>query len=118
MGVFANQILNNKPMTIRGDGEQRRDFTYVGDVVNDNLEVGFYEKLKGAHIYNIGSGKNYSVNQIADMLGEDHPKEYIDPVTEPRQTLANSNQFMEYFDWQPEGNLEEWLEEWKEDMRI
>ena len=34
IGIFVDQLLNGKPMTIRGDGEQRRDFTYVGDVVN------------------------------------------------------------------------------------
>ena len=37
MGIFISQILNNQPMTIRGDGEQRRDFTYVGDVVSANI---------------------------------------------------------------------------------
>ena len=37
IGIFVDQLLNGKPMTIRGDGEQRRDFTYVGDVVNANI---------------------------------------------------------------------------------
>ena len=40
MGIFAQQkLLNGKPMTIRGDGEQRRDFTYVGDVVDANIKM-------------------------------------------------------------------------------
>jgi len=39
MGVFAQQRLNGEKMTIRGDGEQRRDFTYVGDVVDANIRV-------------------------------------------------------------------------------
>ena len=42
MGAFAKQMLENKPMTIRGDGEQRRDFTYVDDVVDANIRAGFY----------------------------------------------------------------------------
>tara|TARA_Y100000034_G_scaffold130213_1_gene188072 strand:+ start:820 stop:1722 length:903 start_codon:yes stop_codon:yes gene_type:complete len=116
MGVFAQQRLEDKPMTIRGDGEQRRDFTYVDDVVEANMQVGFHETLKGAHIYNIGNGDNRSVNEIADLIGGDRVN--VDPVVEPKETLADNNQFMEYFDWQPKGNLEKWIKKWKKDLGL
>ena len=86
MGVFAQQKLNGKPMTIRGDGEQRRDFTYVGDVVEANMKVGFTKiKLEG-DVFNIGNGDNRSVNEIADMIGGDRIN--VDPVIEPKETLS------------------------------
>jgi len=116
MGVFAQQRLNGKPMTIRGDGEQRRDFTYVGDVVEANMQVGFDEgPLRGA-VLNVGNGDNRSVNQIADLIGGDRVN--VDPVVEPRETLADNTQIMEYFDWKPTGNLEEWIPKWKEEIGL
>ena len=55
IGVFLNQYLNNIPLTIRGDGNQKRDFTYVGDVVRANLLASQYANIKPGEIFNIGS---------------------------------------------------------------
>ena len=116
MGIFAGQRLEGKPMTIRGDGEQRRDFTYVGDVVEANIQVGFDERpLRGA-VLNIGNGDNRSVNEIADLIGGDRIN--VEPVVEPKETLADNRQMMECFDWTPKGNLEEWIVKWKEDIGL
>jgi len=116
MGIFAKQRLNNEPMTINGDGEQRRDFTYVGDVVEANIQVGFYEHpLKGA-IFNVGNGDNRSVNEIADMMGDE--KIHRDPVLEPRETLADNRELMECFDWKPTMKIEDWVEKWKKEIGL
>jgi UDP-glucose 4-epimerase len=116
MGKFAQQRLNGEPMTIRGDGEQKRDFVYVGDVVEANIQAGFYEhSLKGA-VFNIGNGDNRSVNQIADLIGGDRIT--VNPVVEPKETLADTSAFQECFDWKPTGNLEEWIPKWKREMGI
>ena len=116
MGIFAGQRLEGKPMTIRGDGEQRRDFTYVGDVVEANVQVGFDKgPLRGA-VLNVGNGDNRSVNEIADLIGGERVN--VDPVVEPRETLADNTQIMEYFDWKPTGNLEEWIPKWKEEIGL
>ena len=69
IGIFAKQMLEGKPLTITNDGNQRRDFTYVGDVVEANiLAANYQEKLKGES-FNIGNGGNFSINEVADMLG-------------------------------------------------
>ena len=116
MGIFAGQRLEGKPMTIRGDGEQRRDFTYVGDVVNANIQVGFDEcYLKGA-VLNVGNGDNRSVNEIADLIGGE--KINVEPVIELRETLADNTQIMECFDWQPTMKLEDWLPKWKKELGL
>ena len=91
-GIFLQQKLDGKPLTIRGDGEQRRDFTYVKDVVNANIKAAT-SSIGSGEIINIGSGTNYSVNQLADMVGGD--RTFIDPVIEPRETLADNTRAKE-----------------------
>ncbi len=117
MGIFAGQRLKNQPMTIRGDGEQRRDFTHVDDVVDANVKcmeyigVGF----KG-DVYNIGNGDNRSVNEIADLIDGDRIN--VDPVIEPKETLANYDKANKVLGWSPKGNLEQWIPTWKEEIGL
>ena len=66
-GVFLAQKLNNKPLTVVGDGTQTRDFTFVTDVVE-----GFYNAAKSdldGEIINLGSGNTYSINTLTSLLG-------------------------------------------------
>ena len=116
MGVFAQQRLNGEPMTIRGDGEQRRDFTYVGDVVDANIRAGFYIHPIWGDVFNIGNGDNRSVNDIANMIGGD--KVNVEPVVEPRETLADNSKFKKTLGWSPDGNLEEWVKVWKKELGL
>ena len=114
--IFANQILNGKPLTINNDGEQRRDFTYVGDVVNANILAATNpEDLKG-EAFNIGNGNNYSVNELADMLGGE--KSYGNKVIEPFQTLADNSKALLILDWDPKGDLPTWIKKYKQDLGI
>ena len=120
MGIFAGQKLNGKPMTINGDGEQRRDFTYVGDVVESNVlaatNTEIYDDNIKCRVFNIGNGDNRSVNQIADLLGGD--RIHRDPVIEPRETLSDSNKAKEMLGWKPTTTLEEWIPKWKEKIGL
>ena len=118
MGKFAQQILDGKRMTIRGDGEQRRDFIYVGDVVKANILAATTEVRAAtrAKPINIGNGNNYSVNDIANMLGG--KRVYIDPVIEPKETLANNTIAKYLLEWEPTGNIEKWIEGYKKELGI
>lgn len=113
IAIFEEQFRNKQPFTINNDGEQRRDFTYVGDVVNANILAAEYDgKLKG-EAFNIGNGKNYSVNELADMFGgEDYPKKYGNQVIEPFQTLADNSKSKAILGWNPTGDLKEWLKQY------
>ena len=114
--IFANQILSGKPLTIHNDGEQRRDFTYVGDVVNANILAATNpEDLKG-EAFNIGNGNNYSVNELADMLGGE--KSYGNKVIEPFQTLADNSKANLDLGWIPTGDLPTWIETYKKELGI
>jgi UDP-glucose 4-epimerase len=110
IGIFLRQRAAGEPLTIVGDGEQRRDFTYVGDVVSANVLAATKEVDSDVfgQLYNVGTGTNYSVNQIARMF--DHPSEYIPPRPgEARVSLANNQKIRSTFGWEPTMKLEDWI---------
>lgn len=103
VGIFLEQRAAEKPLTITNDGEQRRDFTYVKDVAKANVMA--VEWFPG--VYNIGTGKNYSVNELADRVGGQ--KEYIgDRQGEARATLADNARAREQ-GWKPTVDIVEWI---------
>ena len=116
MGVFAGQMLKGAPMTIRGDGEQRRDFTYVGDVVDANIKCMDYPLELNGDVFNIGNGDNLSVSDIADLMGGS--RVHVEPVIEPRETLANYDKANKVLGWLPKGNLQKWIPKWKEKIGL
>ena len=116
MGIFAGQMLKGAPMTIRGDGEQRRDFTYVGDVVDANIKCMDYPLELNGDVFNIGNGNNLSVSDIADLMGGS--RMHVEPVIEPRETLANYDKANKVLGWSPKGNLKKWIPKWKEELGL
>jgi UDP-glucose 4-epimerase len=80
--LFVTAIAEGRPVTIFGDGEQSRDFTYVGNVVDATLRAGEADGASGA-IFNIAAGAPGSVNQLAETIGRilDKPveKRYAEP---------------------------------------
>jgi nucleoside-diphosphate-sugar epimerase len=111
IGRFLKQRKEGKPITIVPDGEQTRDFTHVRDVVNANLLAMLSDKVGKGEVINIGAGKNYSINKIADIVGG--PKIYVEPRLEPRHTLADNRKAKELLGWEPKVTLEEGVEELK-----
>ena len=110
IGIFLRQRDAGESLTIVGDGEQRRDFTHVSDVVNANVAAALTDVDTDVfgQVYNIGNGVNYSVNEIAEMISENTT--YIPPrIGESRVTLANNSKMKETFGWEPKVNLSEWI---------
>jgi len=109
-GIFLRQKAAGEPLTIVGDGEQRRDYIYVKDVANANVMAAISNPDDEAYgqVYNVGSGKNYSVNEIASFISDDTIN--IPPrVGEARNSLANIEKIQKTFAWKPEMNVEEWI---------
>ena len=105
--IFAEQIKNNQACTINNDGEQRRDFTHVDDVVEANLLAATHpNKLKGES-FNIGNGDNLSVNEVVDLMGG--KKSYGNIVIEPKITLADNSKAKAVLGWAPKRNLQTWI---------
>jgi UDP-glucose 4-epimerase len=112
IGLFDVQKLNGERLTIVGDGEQRRDFTNVKDVVDINILATTKEidsKYFG-QVFNIGTGTNYSVNQIASFIS-DNTINIPERLGEARETLANIDKVKEVFLWEPKIKLEQWFKE-------
>lgn len=101
---FLMQKNRGEKMTITGDGEQTRDFTHVYDIVRANISAMTSEKVGQGESINIGSGKNHSVNKIAELIGG--PSLHIDPRIEPKHTLADISKAKELLNWAPQEELE------------
>jgi UDP-glucose 4-epimerase len=112
IGIFLRQKNAGEPLTIVGDGEQRRDFVNVQDVVNANVMVAI-SNLADEHygkVYNIGNGDNISILEIAKMISDNYV--HIPPREgEARTTLACIDKAKNTFGWQPKLNVKKWIEE-------
>ena len=116
LGIFAKQMLEGNPLTITNDGEQRRDFTYVGDAIRANILAATRDKDFKGDVFNIGNGSNYSVNEVADMLGGE--KTYGEKRIEPFQTLADNTKAKTELEWTPTGDLKTWINNYKKELGI
>jgi UDP-glucose 4-epimerase len=116
IAIFTRQRLAGEAMTIVGDGEQRRDFTSVFDVIKANLLAAESDKVGKGEVINIGRGNNYSVNELAEMIRG--PTTNIPPRIEPKETLADIALAQELLGWEPEIELPEWLKEYKKEMGL
>ena len=97
-GNFLKQKKTKKPLTVTGNGKQTRDFIHVDDLINAFLKI---IKSKFANrIYNLGSGKEISINKIAHLFGG---KKIFIPkrLGEPKRSLANIAKLKKDIDWRP-----------------
>lgn len=110
-GIFLRQKAAGQPMTIVGDGEQRRDFVHVQDIVKANLAAASFEPTNDyewGQIYNIGTETNHSVNQVAELVGG--PSVHIPPRNgEARVTLSDTTKARTDLGWKPDIRLEDWI---------
>lgn len=106
IGIFLDQIKRGKAVTVVGDGNQTRDYVHVSDVVDANILWIENTYLPG-EAFNIGTGVNYSVNEVADMMNA--VKIYTSLRSgEARHTKANIDRIQK-FGWKPKISLPYWL---------
>ncbi|MDG2173695.1 MAG: NAD-dependent epimerase/dehydratase family protein [Flavobacteriaceae bacterium] len=113
IGIFERQRKNNEELTITGDGEQRRDFTHVDDIVDGLIKCGIdlitddNSKANG-ETFEFGRGVNYSINEVANIFGGE--KKYIPQKKgEVRDTLCVDLKANKLLNWNPERNLEDYI---------
>ena len=113
VGIFERQFSNGEPLTITGDGEQRRDFTYVGDIVDGLVKCGnslYMAEIQGEE-FELGNGNNRSINELAEAFG-DYPTEYIDARPgEMRETLNTDDKARDVLKWIPTGDIIKFIKE-------
>jgi UDP-glucose 4-epimerase len=106
ISVFKEQKENNTPLTITNDGNQRRDFIYVKDVVVANY-LSCINDTGNFNLFNVGYGENISVNEIASYFN--HPSSYIGHRIEPFETICDNTKIKTSLGWYPTISVKEWL---------
>ena len=109
IGIFQKQKKLNESLTIVGDGSQRRDFIYVKDIAKANY-LAATNNLDGyfGEVFNVGSGKNYSVQDIANAISEDQT--YIPKRSgEMDTTFADITKIGKILGWTPEVDVIDWI---------
>ena len=110
IGIFQRQKDSGEPITIVGDGSQRRDFIYVRDVARANYNaatIPFHKDYLG-QVFNVGSGKCYSIQQIADSISDNQvyiPKRDGEMDT----TFADITKIEKVLGWNPEVDVIDWI---------
>jgi len=108
VGLFQKMKSEGKPMTVVGDGDARRDYTHVKDVVSANILAAMKKDLLKTETINIGTGTNYSVLELVDMIGGDYV--HIPArIGEAKETLADISIARNYLNWEPTIYLEDWI---------
>ena len=109
IGIFQRQAACGDALTIVGDGSQRRDFVHVKDVARANYLAAVMPvyTLLGS-VFNVGSGKNYSVQEIANAISDNQV--YLpERPGEATTTLADISKIGEFIGWKPEIDVMDWI---------
>ena len=114
VGIFEKQYRENKPLTVTGDGKQRRDFTHIDDIVDGIVRCGTGllgdNPISSGQAYELGRGTNFSINELADMFGKDYPKEYIPARNgEYPFTLADYTKANQELGWHPTKDIKNYI---------
>jgi len=115
MGIWRCKAKEGKPLPIVGNGEQRRDFTHVDDIVSGLIKIAS-SNIKHQDAWEIGSGVNYSINELFEMFRlkfnvtsiniEDQPGNY-------RKTLRTNDDMLNKLNWSPSDQLNQYIQNLK-----
>ena len=112
MTIFEKQFKNNEPLTITGNGNQRRDFTHVSQICDGIIKSGIAMKssfISGLNEFELGTGQNYSINELAKLFN--HPIKYIPARSgEMLSTFADNKKAKKVLAWDPKDMLPEFVE--------
>ena len=111
IGKWRGQIQNGEPITIVGDGEQRRDFTYVDDIVDGLIKIGFGTEMH-EDAWELGTGFNYSLNEVAQLFVDKFGCE-IERIPNQsgnyRETKRENNDALDRLEWNPKDTLKQYI---------
>jgi UDP-glucose 4-epimerase len=113
IGIFMNQVMQGKPMTIFGDGSQMRAFSYVGDVAPLIAESPWVEAARN-QVFNVGADRPYSVNELAGEVGRamgapEHAVEHLPARNEVHTAFSDHSKARRVFGEKLQTELREGL---------
>jgi UDP-glucose 4-epimerase len=112
IGKWRGQIQNGEPITIVGDGEQRRDFTYVGDIIDGLVKIGFLDE-KHDDAWELGTGFNYSLNEVAQLFVDKFGceiKRIPNQSGNYKETKRENNDALDRLEWNPKDTLKQYID--------
>ena len=112
IGIWRRAILKNQPLIIHGDGEQRRDFTHVYDIIDGLIKAAESEE-NHEDAWEFGTGINYSINEVAKMFDYNNLKYVPDVKGNYRETLRINDDSINRLGWKPKDRLREYIESLK-----
>ena len=109
ISIFLRQNKNKESLTIVGDGSSTRDFVHVKDIARGNILAGNLDNKKPiGHVINLGTGKGYSVRDIANMISKNQTQ--LPPRKgEAKVAIANNTKAKKLLNWSPISNVEDWI---------
>ena len=112
IGIWQVKVNKNQPLPIVGDGNQKRDFIHVHDIVDGLLKISNSE-IKHDDAWEIGTGVNYSINQLYKMFNQKYGVNSVnipDQKGNYRETLRINDDLINLLNWQPKDRLKEYIE--------
>ena len=112
IGIWRVKVNKGLPLPIVGNGEQRRDFTHVDDIVDGIIKIS-NSKLRHNDAWEIGSGINYSINELFEMFKKKFDvtsKNIDDQPGNYRKTLRANNDMLTKLNWSPSDKLNDYIQ--------
>ena len=112
IGIWAAQIKNNESITIVGDGNQKRDFIHVIDLVDGLIKIA-ETKISNSDAWELGTGLNYSINELYSFFDKNFKIKSINIPDQPgnyRETLRINDDALKLLNWKPKDRLKSHIE--------
>lgn len=116
IGIWENAIENGMPLLITGDGSKRRDFIHVNDIVDAMIKM--YEKDSWGHIFELGTGMNISIADLANMFNYSKIEYIPNRPGEAQDTLCTDSKAKEILAWEAKFKLQDYINEYVESRKI
>jgi UDP-glucose 4-epimerase len=115
IGIWKSKVKKGEPLPIVGDGNQRRDFTHVSDIVDGLIKIATSDN-KHEDAWELGTGNNYSVNELFEMFNKRFNIKSINIPDQPgnyKKTLRQNDDLLELLNWKPKDRLRNHIENLK-----
>jgi len=107
IGIWKTKVKNGEPLPIVGDGNQRRDFTHVHDIVDGLIKIAL-SNLQHEDAWELGTGNNYSVNELFEMFKNKFDVKSVNIPDQPgnyKKTLRKNDDLLNLLGWKPKDRL-------------
>ena len=110
IGIWEKAIEDNGPLLVTGDGKKRRDFTHIDDIVDALFKI--HQKEAWGYIFELGTGTNNSIREVAEMFEYDNIQHIADRPGEAQITLCTDTLAKEVLGWEAKHKLKDYIKEY------